>query len=247
MSILGIIGGSGLSSLDGLEITRQKMQQTPYGQASAPLIFGQFDKKEVIFLSRHGNPHVIPPHKVNYRANIWALNENNVDRIIAINAVGGITSKMYPERIIIPDQIIDYTFGRIHTYFEEGLNDVTHIDFTHPYSLSLRKQLINAAEKSNIDIISKATYGVTQGPRLESAAEIIRLERDGCDLVGMTGMPETALARELGLEYSSICMVVNWAAGKSNDEITMAMIEKNLNQSIQNIRLIIQAFLQMDE
>lgn len=244
MSITGIIGGSGLSSLHGLEITRQKMQQTPYGQASAPLTFGQFGEEEIVFLPRHGNPHIIPPHKVNYRANVWALKENGVERVIAVNAVGGISKEMFPGRIVIPDQIIDYTWGRIHSFYEEGLNQVTHVDFTQPYSDSLRKGIIDAAAKSKLDIFPSATYAATQGPRLETAGEIMRLEKDGCDLVGMTGMPEAALARELDLEYASICMVVNWAAGKSESEITMELIEQNLTDSIEHVRLILETLLE---
>lgn len=247
MSVIGIIGGSGLSSFEGLEITRQKMQQTPYGQASSPLTFGQFDKSEVVFLPRHGNPHTIPPHKINYRANIWALKENKVDKIIAINAVGGITNQMSPKRIVIPDQIIDYTSARIHTFFEEGLNEVTHVDFSYPYSEAMREQLIQASNLHKINIYPYASYAATQGPRLESAAEISRLERDGCNIVGMTGMPEAALARELELEYVSICMVVNWAAGKCSEVITMQTIEENLQQTIKHVRLLIQGFLQLSD
>ena len=245
MSIYGIIGGSGLSSLDGLKITRQKMQQTPYGQASAPLTFGEFGKGEVIFLPRHGNPHIIPPHKVNYRANIWALKENNVDKIIAINAVGGISDQMYPGRIVIPDQIIDYTYGRIHSFFEEGLNQVTHVDFSYPYDQFLRNQLIEAAHHYGINVYPGGTYAATQGPRLESAAEINRIEKDGCNIVGMTGMPEAALAREMEIDYASVCMVVNWAAGKSKEMITMETIEKNLSQSTAKVRELIQGFFKL--
>lgn len=247
MSILGIIGGSGLSSLEGLEITKQKMQQTPYGQASAPLTFGELSEREIIFLPRHGNPHTIPPHKVNYRANLWALKENNVEQIIAINAVGGISGQMYPNRIVLPDQIIDYTFGRIHTFFEEGLNEVVHVDFSFPYSEDLRQKLILAANKSDINIYPNGCYGATQGPRLESAAEIAKLERDGCDLVGMTGMPEAALARELEIDYVSICMVVNWAAGKSEDIITMETIESNLEQSTEKISKLLHTYLKLKD
>ena len=247
MSVTGIIGGSGLSSLDGLEITKQKMQTTPYGQASAPLTFGEFGDTEIIFLPRHGNPHTIPPHKVNYRANIWALKENQVDNIIAINAVGGITGEMYPKRIVIPDQIVDYTYGRVHSYFEEGLNEVTHVDFSYPYTPELRSKIIEAAANANIYIQPSATYAATQGPRLESKAEITRLENDGCDIVGMTGMPEAALARELGVNYVSICMVVNWAAGKSEEEITMATIEANLDESIDAVRRLLVAYLQQSQ
>lgn len=232
MTLLAIIGGSGLTSLNGLEIIRQQMQQTPYGQPSGPLTYGIFSDKEIVFLPRHGNPHVLPPHKINYRANIFALKENNITDIISVNAVGGITQDMSPGKLVIPDQIIDYTWGRAHTYYEENIDHVTHIDFTNPYSEALRQIIINAGSSTGINLINSATYGATQGPRLETAAEIKRMEKDGCDLVGMTGMPEAALARELELNYASISLVVNWAAGKTKEELTMSMIEKNLKRGI---------------
>jgi len=230
MSRLGIIGGSVLLSLAGIEIERQQQQQTPWGDPSGPLNFGEYAGTEIVFLPRHGNPHVIPPHKVNYRANIWALKENKVDNIISLNAVGGITKEMFPGRLIIPDQIIDYTWSRGHTFFDNNQNEVTHVDFTHPYCENLRQYLITAGNECNeIELYPAGTYGATQGPRLESAAEISRMERDGCDIVGMTGMPETALARELDINFVSCSLVVNWAAGKSSKSISMKMIEDNLN------------------
>lgn len=235
MTLLAIIGGSGLTALDGLKITRQQMQQTPYGQPSGPLTFGTLNNREIVFLPRHGNPHIIPPHKINYRANIWALKKNNIRNIIAVNAVGGITEKMYPGRLVIPDQIIDYTWNRKHTYFEDDVDQVTHVDFSYPYSASLHKHLLEAAKKTNVDCLFGGTYGATQGPRLESIAEIMRMETDGCDLVGMTGMPEAALARELELDYASICVVANRAAGKTDEIITMEIIEKNLQAGITRV------------
>ncbi len=235
MARVGIIGGSGLASLDGLSVTGQKIQKTPYGQHSGILTLGEFAGQEVVFIPRHGNPHVIPPHKINYRANIWALSEVGAEIIVAINAVGGISDPMLPGKIVIPDQIIDYTWGRGHTFYEDGLNDVTHIDFTRPYSQSLRQAMINAAGHIGLVTINQATYGATQGPRLETAAEIQKMENDGCDLVGMTGMPEAALASELKLEYASLCMVVNRAAGKCDEEITMDMIDENLQKCTTDI------------
>ena len=243
MTILAIIGGSGLTALDGLDITRQQMQQTPYGQPSGPLTFGIFNDKEVVFLPRHGNPHVIPPHRINYRANIWALKTNNIRNIIAVNAVGGITPGMYPGRLAIPSQIIDYTWGRQHTYFEDNNDQVTHVDFSHPYSDSLRQHLVQAVKNTRTDCFIGGTYGATQGPRLESIAEIRRLETDGCDMVGMTGMPEAALARELELDYLSICVIANWAAGKSDDIITMDIIDKNLQTGITSVCDLLEAVI----
>lgn len=238
---LAIIGGSGLTALNGLQITRQQMQQTPYGHPSGPLTFGTLSGREIVFLPRHGNPHVIPPHKINYRANIWALKENGINSIIAVNAVGGITADMPPGRLAIPEQIIDYTSGRQHTYFDEDIDQVTHVDFTCPYSARLRQALISAAASVQIPLTASGVYGATQGPRLETAAEIRRLEQDGCDLVGMTGMPEAGLARELELDYASVCVVANWAAGKSDDIITMTEIEKNLVQGISQVRSLLEA------
>jgi len=226
MDRIGIIGGSGLANLDALEIERYEMVKTPYGEASAPLTFGHFDGCPVVFLPRHGSGHRLPPHKVNYRANIWALHSVGVKNVVAMAAVGGITDA--PLTLTIPDQIIDYSYGRNHTFFEDDLSEVTHIDFTEPYCEDMRQKLYQASIKAGVEVKMSGTYGAMQGPRLESAAEILRLERDGCTLVGMTGMPEAALAREIGLCYACCAVVVNWAAGKSEGVISMADIEKNL-------------------
>jgi 5'-methylthioinosine phosphorylase len=241
MTVIGIIGGSGLAALGGLEILERRVQQTPYGAPSGPLSIGRFADQGVIFVPRHGQPHAIPPHKVNYRANIWALRENGAAAIIGINAVGGITAPMHPGTLVVPDQIIDYTWGRAHTYFEEDLEQVVHIDFTQPYSAGVRKLLVSCASDAGVDVQPAGTYGATQGPRLESAAEILRMERDGCDIVGMTGMPEAALARELEIPYASISVVANWAAGKSDGPITMAEIQSNLRKGMGRTLTLLQA------
>jgi 5'-deoxy-5'-methylthioadenosine phosphorylase len=225
---IAIIGGTGLSQINGLQISEKKQLPTPFGRPSADYLLGQFNGKDIIFLARHGNPHIIPPHKINYCANIWGLKELGVKQIIAVAAVGGITTTMHPGRIVIPEQIIDYSYGRRHSFFEDDLDQVVHIDFTNPYSEGLRNLLINAAQLADLDIYSGGVYGCTQGPRLETAAEILRMEQDGCDLVGMTGMPEAALARELDIAYVACAVVANWAAGKSAGEITMSEIEHNL-------------------
>ena len=243
MNKIAIIGGTGLASLEGVEIDETKKVDTPYGSPSSALIFGHFGGQEIIFLPRHGNPHVIPPHKVNYRANIHALKENGVKKIISVNAVGGITSEMYPERIVVPEQIIDYTYDRKHTFFEDNLDEVIHIDFTNPYSVALREQLTNDSVISDLNVFVGGVYAATQGPRLETAAEIDKLEKDGCDLVGMTGMPEAALARELNIDYVCLSLVANWAAGKSNEEITMAIIEKHLEDGLGQIKLLLKKFM----
>lgn len=240
MTRLAIIGGTGLTSLKGLEITNREVVHTPYGEPSGPLLSGELCKTEVLFLPRHGSGHTIPPHKVNYRANIWALKEAGADMVIAVNAVGGIRTDMAPSKLVFPDQIIDYTWSRINTYFEEGLTHVTHVDFTEPYCPSLRKALIEGARDIGLGAVENGTYGATQGPRLETRAEIDRLERDGCHMVGMTGMPEAALARELGLCYASCGVVANWAAGKGEGEITMEEIEEHLIEGMEKVRALLE-------
>ncbi len=243
MTKLAIIGGTGLTQLEGLTLLKSERLETPYGIPSAEFITGEFNEKPVVFLARHGNPHTIAPHKINYRANIWALKQLGIDDIIAVAAVGGISAQMVPAHIVIPDQIIDYSYGREHTFFSDTNHPVTHIDFTHPYSPALRAALIAAAGQGQINISTDATYGCTQGPRLETIAEIKRMERDGCDIVGMTAMPEAALAKELGMSYASISVIANWAAGKSEGEITMAEIEQNLNVGMANTARLLKAFM----
>ena len=240
MSKIAIIGGTGLTSLNGLEITNREICQTPFGEPSGVLLRGMLAGQEVIFLPRHGQSHTIPPHKVNYRANIWLLKEAGVQYVIAVNAVGSIHKDMLPGDLVIPDQIIDYTTSRINTFFEDGLKQVTHIDFTEPYCEKLRHALIKCANKNKLNLSSQATYGASEGPRLETAQEINRFENDGCDIVGMTGMPEAALARELELCYASICVVANAAAGRSAEPLTMDMIEKNLVSGIAKARDVLE-------
>lgn len=241
MTQLAIIGGTGLTQLSALTTLKHEKVDTPYGAPSAEFLIGQLNNTEVVFLARHGNPHTIAPHKINYRANIWGLKQLGVEQIVAVAAVGGITREMGPAHIAIPDQVIDYTYGRLHTFYEDEA--VTHIDFTNPYSQELRLRLIDAAAKARVSVTPTGTYGCTQGPRLETTAEIRRMERDGCDLVGMTGMPEAALARELGIAYAAICVVANWAAGKTEGEITMEEIERNLHTGMANTAAILRAFV----
>jgi len=236
---VAVIGGTGLTSINGLEISNQEIVKTPYGEPSGPLIQGEFCSNRVYFLSRHGAGHTIPPHKVNYRANIWALKNAGVEQVISINAVGGIHNDMQPGTLIIPDQVIDYTTSRTNTFFEEGLSQVVHVDFTDPFCESLRQSIINSANKNSINIIEQGTYAATQGPRLETAAEINRLENDGCHLVGMTIMPEAALAREQELCYASISVVANLAAGRGIEDLTMDVIEKNLNNGMEQVRKLL--------
>ena len=236
MTNVAIIGGTGLTNLEALEITRREVVNTPYGEPSGPITHGKLCGKNVVFLPRHGSGHTIPPHKINYRANIWALKSVGVERIIAIAAVGAIHEAFVPTSLAIPDQIVDYTWGRKNTFFEEGLEEVVHIDFTHPYDEQLRQLLIQACRVAGVEFSDFGTYAAAQGPRLETAAEINRYERDGCTMVGMTGMPEAALARELELAYATCAVSVNWAAGRGEGEITMDEIRKCLGRGMENVR-----------
>ena len=214
--MLAIIGGSGMSKLADLQEVRRQVIRTPYGEASGALTFGRLSGREVVFLARHGYGHTIPPHAVNYRANIWALSTQGVRAIVSIASVGGIRSDLGPGTFAVPTQVLDYTYGRAGTFFDGEDGVVKHIDFTHPYSPGLRLSLLAACQRAKIASVDGGVYAVTQGPRLETAAEINRLERDGADMVGMTGMPEAALARELGLSYAVLAVVANWAAGRSS-------------------------------
>ncbi len=245
MAKIAIIGGTGLTALAGLQISGQEDLDTPYGRPSGPVSRGVFAGKEVLFLPRHGYSHTIPPHKINYRANLWALRELGVQQVIAVAAVGGIGAAMGPGVLAIPDQIIDYTWSRVATYFEEGLSKVVHIDFSLPYCEDLRQLLLAAGQAAGLSLVAGGTYGATQGPRLETAAEIARMERDGCHLVGMTGMPEAALARELELCYAACALSVNWAAGKTADLITMADIERELQTGMERVRQLLAQTLRM--
>jgi 5'-deoxy-5'-methylthioadenosine phosphorylase len=240
MSGLAIIGGSGLDRLEGIEDSHAESVTTPYGDPSDSLTIGSLQGERIIFLARHGAAHTIPPHKINYRANLRALKQAGADTIISVCAVGGIRADIKPGMIVIPDQIIDYTGSREHTLYDEDLESVTHIDFTEPYCEKLRQSLIDAAAAANIEIISTATYGATHGPRLETTAEINRMERDGCDIVGMTGMPEASIARELGLCYATIAVSANDAAGRGEGPIAMDEIMHNLESGMQDVRLILQ-------
>ncbi|NQX89490.1 MAG: S-methyl-5'-thioinosine phosphorylase, partial [Halioglobus sp.] len=204
MASLAIIGGTGVEELDGLETLREHRIETPYGMPSRPIQEGRLGPATLFFLQRHGSPLAIPPHRINYRANVWALQALGADAIVGINAVGGITASLQPGRLLVPDQVVDYTWGREHTFDEGGDSALLHIEFTDPYDRDLRRALIGAAHAISLSVIASGIHGVTQGPRLETAAEIQRMARDGCDVVGMTGMPEASLARELGMPYASV-------------------------------------------
>lgn len=241
--MLAIIGGSGLTQLSNLDISHQKVVRTPYGEPSGALTFGRIGNQEVVFLARHGFGHTIPPHRVNYRANIWALGQGvGATRIVSVASVGGIRSDLAPGTLVLPRQLIDYTWGRETSFYENQDAPVVHIDFTRPYDEDTRCKLLAAARRAGLPVMEGGVYAASQGPRLETAAEINRLERDGADMVGMTGMPEAVLAREAGLPYAAICVVANWAAGRGNSqqEIAFDQLETVLADSMGRVRSIIE-------
>ena len=247
--MLAIIGGSGLTQLSSLEVGRRKVVRTPYGDPSGALTFGRIGNCDVVFLARHGYGHTIVPHEVNYRANVWALRQEGVDSIVSVASVGGIRNDIWPGTLVLPHQIIDYTWGRASTFFEGPGQPVNHIDFTEPYSRALRERILRAAGAIGERLMDGGVYAATQGPRLETAAEITRMERDGADLVGMTGMPEAALARELGLEYAAIAVVANYAAGRGDSERAIALdkIQVILDEALGRVRKIIQKLCQQKQ
>ena len=244
---LAIIGGTGLYNFPGLEKVEKRVVETPYGPASDAITLGELGGKRVAFLARHASGHSIPPHRINYRANVWALHSLGAARVLGINAVGGIRADMGPRVLAVPAQIIDYTHGRLTSFCDADGAKVEHVDFTEPYSARLRAEVLAAARRANITIVDGGCYGATQGPRLETRAEIARMRRDGCDLVGMTGMPEAALARELKLDYACLALIANWAAGcpegDAAPEISLPEIFAHLEAATANVPPIISALL----
>ncbi|HEY5763708.1 MAG TPA: S-methyl-5'-thioinosine phosphorylase [Rhodocyclaceae bacterium] len=242
--MLAIIGGSGLTRLSSLDVSHREIARTPYGEASCPLVIGSLEGYPAVFLARHGFGHTIPPHEVNYRANLWALRDRGAKAVVSIASVGGIREDLRPGDLLIPDQIIDYTWGRKSTFHEGDGCTVHHVDFTLPYDSALRDRLIRVASGAGIGFAAGGVYAATQGPRLETAAEINRLARDGADVVGMTGMPEAALAREIGLPYAAINVVANYAAGRgdSSQAIRLDAIQPILDESMGRVRQLLQVF-----
>ncbi|WP_064748710.1 S-methyl-5'-thioinosine phosphorylase [Lysobacter firmicutimachus] len=214
---LAVIGGTGLYRLAELQDVQSQQPETRYGAPSGPIRVGTLGGRRIAFLARHGEGHSLPPHQINYRANLAALQAIGARRVLALNTVGGITERFGPRVLACPDQLIDYTWGRISTICEEPGSEVLHVDFGEPYTRSLRAAVLAAAAQAGVALVDGGCYGATQGPRLETRAEILRMRRDGCDLVGMTGMPEAGLARELGLDYACLAIVANWAAGAGPD------------------------------
>ncbi|EKF75258.1 nucleoside phosphorylase [Alcanivorax hongdengensis A-11-3] len=240
--MLAFIGGTGLTRMDNLRIVATHPLDTRFGKPSAPVVEGELHGRRVLFLARHGDPHVLLPHQVNYRANLAALKEAGASAIVAVNAVGGITPDAPTGALVLPDQMIDYTWGRDSTFFDSPDEPLVHVDFSWPFDGALRTALKNQLATSELAWNDGGCYGATQGPRLETAAEIARLERDGCDIVGMTGMPEAVLARELALPYAMLSLVVNPAAGKSTHEITMAEIEAVIHSGMAGVCTLLADF-----
>ncbi|MDA1370133.1 MAG: S-methyl-5'-thioinosine phosphorylase [Proteobacteria bacterium] len=244
--MLAVIGGTGLSEMRGFEPMGQKRVATPYSEQRVRVDLFQSRHGQFAFLPRHGKQHVIPPHRINYRANAWALHKLGVKQVVAINAVGGIHENLGPGAFAIPDQLIDYTYGRDATFFEDKLKSVTHITFTDPFSESLRQTLLNAVNAANLAmhgrrlVMDGGVYACMQGPRLETAAEIRKLRNDGCDLVGMTAMPEAALLRELEIDYAMLALSVNWAAGLYHEEISMEAIAGVIEGGMEFVMAVLQ-------
>ena len=243
---LAVIGGTGVYKLGELTDVESHQPVTPYGAPSGPIRIGSYAGKRVAFLARHGEGHSLPPHKINYRANLAALKAVGATRVLAMNTVGGISERFGPRVLACPDQLIDYTWGRIGTICEDPGSEVLHVDFGDPYTPSLRAEAIAAARRAGVALVDAGCYGATQGPRLETKAEIARMRRDGCDLVGMTGMPEAGLARELGLDYACLAIVANWAAGAGPDVdevITLQDVLDNVAMTTDDAARLLRAML----
>lgn len=238
--MLAVIGGTGSDRLTKLTVIETHAIETPYGNPSDPVTTGRMEGATILFLPRHGGSHRIPPHAINYRANLWALREAGATAIIALNAVGAINAQLAPSDLALPNQVLDYTWGRAHTFSDGVSGEVHHVDFTDPYSTTLNEAITQAATQLGLRCFTPCCYAATQGPRLESAAEIDKLEHDGADIVGMTGMPEAALARELELPYASLCVVANMAAGRGEGMITMEEIDRNLVGGIANAMRVLE-------
>jgi len=247
--MLAIIGGRGLTQLANLKITHQQVMRTPYGEPSGAFMFGTLNQHEVIFLARHGYGHTIPPHLVNYRANLWVLRQHGASKVISVATVGGIRTDLKPGVIVVPDQIIDYTHGRDATYFDARDKPFSNTDFTFPYSATLRNHILHSAQTAQQPCVDGGVYAATQGPRLDSIAEINRYERDGADMVGMTGMPETALAKELGLDYAIVAVVANYAAGRGDSAagINIESVNATAITAMERVRSILECVVNDDD
>ena len=237
---VAVLGGTGLAALDDANTAAADTLNTPFGSASAlPKRSRRF--ANAMFLNRHGDKHTFLPHEINYRANMWLLRESGAQAVLAVFAVGGIDRALKNGDLVLPSQIIDYTWGRAHTF--SGGATTFHADFTNPFAPDLRQRLAAAADQAGEEVVQNGVYGCTQGPRLETAAEIDRMERDGCTVVGMTAMPEAALARELALPYAGVCLVVNPAAGRSDLPITVDDMRTVVRAARPRLLRLLAAFL----
>lgn len=234
---IAIIGGTGVYDPSILTNIREETVSTSYGDVT--LKIGTYKGEEVAFLARHGSGHSIPPHKINYRANIMALKKAGVERVIATSAVGSLNRRMKPGDFVILDQFLDFTKSRTYTYFDGGDTGVVHIDYTDPYCPEVSRTIYEAAKALGIEAHQGGCYVCTEGPRYETAAEIRMFERLGGDLVGMTNVPEVILAREAGLCYGVIAMVTNWAAGISPTPLTHEEVTEVMNKNAENLRALV--------
>ncbi len=239
---LALIGGTGLTELQ--QHSTSLTIATPYGEPSAAIQVIATEPLRLLFLPRHGSPHRFPPHCVNYRANMWALREAGATQVLAVCAVGGIGDCYSPGALAAPDQLIDYSWGREHTYSDSAQADLVHVDFTWPYAGPLRTALLAAAKSAAVGLVDGGCIGVFQGPRLESAAEVARARRDGCHMMGMTSLPEAALARELGLDYAGLAVVSNLAAGITGSPLSEDDIAATLREPMQEVRKLLLVLVQ---
>lgn len=244
--MLAIIGGSGLATLPEVSFTRKQIVRTPYGLPAAPLLFGRMGAQETVFLPRHGANHVWAPHEINYRANIWAVREVGAERVIAVTAVASLRESIVPGSLVLPHDIIDYSHGRPHTFFEGQSHEVIHTDFTHPYDGALRDDIRTLAAQTHTKIGNHAVYACVQGPRLPTCAEARRYAVDGADVLGMTGMPEAILAKELGLPYAQVCGVIGYAANLSCTDTAPDFRRQHSHEAMTHIRHMLAGLAQSD-
>ncbi|ASJ02267.1 5'-methylthioadenosine phosphorylase [Thermococcus profundus] len=242
MPRIAIIGGSGVYDPKLLQNVREETVKTPYGEVRVKI--GEYNGEEIAFLARHGEGHSVPPHKINYRANIWALYELGVERILSTSAVGSLNLEMKPGDFVVLDQLMDFTKTRHYTFYDgdESPHDrkfVAHVDFTDPYCPELRKAVINAAKELNFRYHPTGTYACMEGPRFETRAEIRALKILGADVVGMTQCPEAALARELEICYASVAIVTNFAAGISTEKLTHKEVVDLMAQKGEEIKYLL--------
>ena len=243
VTTLGLVGGTGLTELDDSYETLDI--ETPFGVPSDPIRVVQTEPVRLLFLPRHGSPHRYPPHRINYRANMWALKEAGADHVLAVSAVGGISDGYSPGTLVVSDQLVDFTWGREHTYHDSPELALVHVDFTHPYAGPLRNRLLEAAGRAGVGVVDGGCIGVFQGPRLESAGEIRMAGNAGCDMAGMTSLPEAGLARELGLDYAGLAVVSNWGAGVHGELISEEDIAETLKEPMARVRAILDALIEL--